>query len=184
MSEYPPVSEWWSKRNGLEKAAILFLPALLALGLLVSSFDEPDKSEATTFPAPRVQGQCPGQMYVGLPVRLKLSVKNPGKVAYPATYFAFWDGSDHFVINAGSSDGAPGIEGDYGLEGGYQFRGVLKPGESRNITILMTPKDVGNFDELKFAVWGEKEDINPLEIPSDENQSLQSCENIAINPGL
>jgi hypothetical protein len=172
------------------KLAIIIGGILFAIAGLASIGDDSSDSPSTpaesepekVVAAPDASGRCPGQMFVGIPEVLNFRVKNPGDLTYPATYFGFWDGSGPFVLNSGASDGAPGIPGDYGLQGkGYQFRGTLKPGESRRLRIIVTPKDAGNFDELTMAVWGAKED-GPKILLDEDRYSLFSCEEITINP--
>ena len=138
----------------------------------------PDPAEIE---APKVTGTCPGPMRIGQPVTLHMKVTNPGPAPYPATFLGFWNGSGPFVVNHASSDGAPAAPGNYGLQDkGLQFRGYLDSGESRQLSVTITPKDPGNFDELKWAVWGGNE--NGPAIPPSHKYFLSSCENITINP--
>ena len=172
----------WMVAIGIVIGVIVVI-AVLASGEDTGS-DSSDKPEPPSMAAAKASGTCPGQMYVGLPEILRFRVTNPGKVAWPATYVAFSDGSGPFVRNGATSDGVQGIDGDdYGFQGGWQFRGVLKPGESRGVKIMLTPKDAGNFDPLEIAFWGNVEDekITPYDRASS---AVITCDDIAINPGF
>ena len=164
------------------KSATVVLAALAILAVgCGSEGGGTDKPDPPTMSPPNASGSCPGQMFVGIPVELNFRVTNPGKVAYPATYFAFLDGSGPLIRNFASSDGAPAI--DRGFEqGGWEFRGILKPGESRRISMTLTPKDAGNFDSLDLGIWGAREDFDGM-TPYGRVAAF-SCSDVTINPGF
>jgi Protein of unknown function (DUF2510) len=142
--------------------------------------DDGSGSSAPAQPEPpftkaKLQGNCPGFMVVGLPVRFNSRITNSGSEDWPSTFIAT-DDFGPFVVNSVTLDGAEGKDPAPPGYDAYRFRG-LNANETAKLSVDLTPKDAGNTD-LEFSVWGD--DPGASGIP--EGKFLYGCTDLAIQP--
>ena len=157
---------------------IFLLVIVIAIGSDIDQEGSDDSVVPQSVEQPRGAISCPTQLFVGSPVDLNVTMKNPGSVPYPRTFLALEDGFEDFTVNSIRSDGQNLTPADFpGFDRTYQS-GKVAANSSRRFMITATPITAGN---ITLSVWGWADEGDGEEIVPDD-PAIYECPDVPVNP--